>query len=115
MESYAELILKRIHIRKDLAVSRRFLMLCNSIDESIDYAADSFIYSMNLWVMGHESTVKVPADWWQALKERWFPQWLLERYPVVMREICVRHLYPNIDNSQPRLVMPVRIEEEDHE
>lgn len=23
-----------------------------------------------------------PADWWQAFKGRYFPHWLLKRYPV---------------------------------
>lgn len=23
-----------------------------------------------------------PADWWQAFKERWFPKWLKDRFPV---------------------------------
>lgn len=23
-----------------------------------------------------------PADWWQAFKERWFPNWVLRRWPV---------------------------------
>jgi hypothetical protein len=26
--------------------------------------------------------VKWPADWWQALRERWFPSWWLRRWPV---------------------------------
>ena len=33
------------------------------------------------------SFVQVPADWWQALRERWAPKWWLRRYPVVTREI----------------------------
>lgn len=24
----------------------------------------------------------IPADWWQAFKERWFPKWALKRWPV---------------------------------
>lgn len=42
--------------------------------------------------------VRYPADWWQAFKGRWFPRWLLRRFPV--RETVVRMeakaLYPQI-------------------
>ena len=31
-----------------------------------------------------------PADWWQALRERWFPKWWLRRYPVRYEEIDVQ-------------------------
>jgi len=34
-----------------------------------------------------------PADWWQAFKERWFPRWLLKKYPVAYRtEVVARKL-----------------------
>ena len=29
---------------------------------------------------------KAPLDWWQAVKERWFPRWALLRWPVEYRE-----------------------------
>lgn len=32
-------------------------------------------------------TMDVPADWWEALRERWFPHWWLRRYPLRMRTI----------------------------
>lgn len=35
-----------------------------------------------------------PETWWDAFKERWFPQWLLRRFPVSWSEIDVdRPLY----------------------
>lgn len=43
-------------------------------------------------------TVSWPADWWQAVKERWFPRWLLAKYPVkyafrVVPTTTVEHRY----------------------
>ena len=26
---------------------------------------------------------KFPRDWWEAFKERWFPEWARKRWPVV--------------------------------
>lgn len=45
----------------------------------------------------HEK-VEVPADWWQHLKQRWFPAWALRRWPARMRTIDVRvtRLCPHI-------------------
>jgi len=31
-------------------------------------------------------TVRWPRDWWQAVKERFFPKWLLRRFPVMYKE-----------------------------
>lgn len=31
-----------------------------------------------------------PENWWEAFKERWFPGWLLRRYPVKMKSINIR-------------------------
>jgi len=28
------------------------------------------------------ASVSYPADWWQAVKERWFPKWAISRWPV---------------------------------
>lgn len=35
--------------------------------------------------ISREESVAYPADWWQHLKERWFPQWALKRWPVRMQ------------------------------
>lgn len=34
----------------------------------------------------------VPADWWQAARQRWCPAWWLRRYPVVLRDIVIRRV-----------------------
>jgi len=42
--------------------------------------------------------VEWPADWWQAVKERWLPAWAKGRWPVKMRGACLvaRELYPKM-------------------
>lgn len=39
-----------------------------------------------------------PSDWWQAFKARWFPNWLLRRYPVTTTtfRLTASALYPKI-------------------
>ncbi len=43
-------------------------------------------------------TITVPEDWWQAFKQRWFPQFLLKRYPArtVTHTWDVKQMYPDI-------------------
>jgi len=40
---------------------------------------------------------KYPADWWQALKDRWFPAWLKQRYPVRMKQIIADHIFAELE------------------
>uniref|UniRef100_A0A6M3L0X3 Uncharacterized protein n=1 Tax=viral metagenome TaxID=1070528 RepID=A0A6M3L0X3_9ZZZZ len=44
----------------------------------------------------HKATY--PSDWWQALKERWFPKWALRRWPVrhTTVELKAQALYPSL-------------------
>jgi len=48
--------------------------------------------------------IKHPKDWWQAFKERWFPKWLLRRYPVQYHEehYDVRAFYPKVSLPEER-------------
>ena len=47
-----------------------------------------------------EPIAKYPADWWQAFKVRWFPQWLLKRHPAQYTEIVARHKFPQYPVSK---------------
>ncbi|MEM1297506.1 MAG: hypothetical protein AAGH89_19220 [Verrucomicrobiota bacterium] len=40
--------------------------------------------------------IKVHRDWWQAFKDRWFPAWALELWPVEydVHQVTLQRLYP---------------------
>lgn len=40
-----------------------------------------------------------PADWWEASKERWFPGWLLRRWPVeyIKHHYDARYVFPDME------------------
>lgn len=42
------------------------------------------------------NTVKYPANWKEAFKERWAPKWFLKKYPVKYSYIEVKALYPQL-------------------
>lgn len=51
----------------------------------------------------YNKVIEYPSDWWQAFKDRWFPDWLKRRYPVTMtvHEISAHTIYPHIKVAKP--------------
>jgi len=45
----------------------------------------------------HEEVFEYPTDWWQAFKERWFPKWLLNRYPVALSHVWSYSKLPEVN------------------
>ena len=45
-----------------------------------------------------DKVIKYPKTWWDAFKERWFPDWLKARFPVTYKvhEFRADALYPNL-------------------
>jgi len=44
-----------------------------------------------------EEVFDYPADWWQWFKQRWFPEWLIKRYPIRMARIWAIHSFPELN------------------
>lgn len=78
----------------------RFSEAESFIQNSVDMQIQGYIWGEH----GKTETIKYPATWRDAFKERWFPKWLLARYPVQYRvhEINTTTLYPNFKISMPR-------------
>jgi hypothetical protein len=53
--------------------------------------ANNLLMTLHAFVPAQKKThtVRYPADWWQAVKDRWYPAWALSRWPVVYRQITV--------------------------
>ena len=68
------------------------------------YADDILSYEMPRVIWELECTVfgevleegKWPVNWWQAFRERWFPEFWLSRYPVQYDHVSAAALYPKI-------------------
>lgn len=58
------------------------------VDQAAERVADEVVFRFNsAFAAGSEFTVeagevKVPLDWWQAVRQRWAPTWWLRRWPV---------------------------------
>jgi hypothetical protein len=72
------------------------------LDFREDVLSRQFIFDLKTFMMGqHLEDIEksYPVDWWQAFKERWFPKWWLEQWPVQYNKIHIRvdALYPKIE------------------
>lgn len=102
VEKPEEVILKNFHYASSMYISEKMLKqyngtyvdLLKSVFGGLEARMGAYIAGQNL----KEITSKYPSDWWQAFKERWFPNWLLEYYPVKYTAVKLeaRVLYPEI-------------------
>lgn len=91
------------------AVTRAFLDTAGfNVWEDV---AGTLIVELQGYLYDHQKTVSVeyPADWWEALKERFAPQWLLTTHPVrkTRREWTFAAVFPDIKSNKPSYLMRV--------
>ena len=48
--------------------------------------------------------IRYPKDWWEAVKERWFPVWLIKKFPVQYTVIDID--YPRYKAVCPHIDVP---------
>ena len=60
--------------------------LCRDVVDQMLYEMRVFVWAEDLGENIQVVAVEQPADWWQHFKERWFPAWLLRRFPVRMEK-----------------------------
>ena len=60
--------------------------------------------------------VKYPRNWWQAFKERFFPGWVLKRWPVEYHNVVldVMAIYPNFRPAIPDQECRLTIQRKDY-
>jgi len=103
-----ETILEKIRCNITQYVSKRFLddLQFEKIEDEI---TGRMIYLLKCWVWGKqvcktvEETTAIPLTWWDAFKERWFPNFLQKRFPIKYKTIntVVRHFHvcPHINQK----------------
>jgi len=59
---------------------------------------ESAVFQITTMVAGERiKEIKYPLNWWQAFRERWFPKFVLDRWPVKYHTWKIDFLYPEID------------------
>lgn len=106
--------LEKLRVGAQVALSQELLgedvkIIQNVLNERIIFSVKGYVWAESEKV--RRQTIKFPRDWWQAFKERWFPNWLLNRYPVDYHivDIDVNAIYPGfrfaIPNQEGRLII----------
>ena len=82
------------------------------LNDDIDVAARTVGESLMVQIKAHVLAIPKerivvnqswPKDWWQAVRERWCPQWWLRRYPVQYNRVYVNK--PIFGNVCPHVSM----------
>lgn len=69
----------------------------SNVEQYRDQMLARMVYQLKADVYGNViESVRYPKDWKQAFKERWFPQWLLKRYPVEYKEYTLDVIIPGL-------------------
>ena len=85
-------------------------MLGSEIDLRFVYSQVLYEVRGFIWARNFKTVViKYPLNWWEAVKERWFYDWMLERWPVRYQERIIEAtaLYP--EYNAPSLLGQCRI------
>ena len=51
----------------------------------------------------HPTKLNCKGLWWQYFKQRWFPDWLLRKFPVKEEEIIAVHKFPELNIPEQAL------------
>ncbi len=69
-------------------------------------AADIEFYFVGEKVDERQKIIRYPLDWWQSFKERFLPDWLKKKFPILYREIIVKierkAVYPQLPHMLKR-------------
>jgi hypothetical protein len=109
--------LERLYICKAMAMNTTLMGMDIDIrkdilERAVTYQVRGFLWSRSL----KRYEVRWPANWKEAVKERWFPEWALRRWPVKYssKRMELKAVWPTlrmeVPDHQPRLVMLVNNE-----
>lgn len=81
-------------------ISRRFAEEMR-VSSEISPVVNGMIFTLTQAIWGHkvgDRVAEYPADWWQAVKERFFPRWAQRRWPVKYKQVEfeTRDLFPEV-------------------
>ena len=63
----------------------------------LEHEGQKVIRAMLQIATQEEELCSYPADWWAAFKLRWFPVWLLKRYPAKEVQVMAVHKFPELN------------------
>lgn len=95
-------VLEQLKLRSSVSISEQTLRNVK-ITEYRDLLYQTLVINVEaIFNQLKIEAARYPADWWQAVKERWFPQWLLSRYPVEYTSVPRYAVCPHLDSKKDK-------------
>lgn len=66
--------------------------------------SEHYIVSMRRKLLAYVAGSRIirhPDNWWEAFKERWFPKWLLKKFPVCYKTYDSLVVFPDFFDKHP--------------
>jgi len=106
--TFSQIELEKIRIAAQVVIDRQ--LMGAKVQWLEHHLTDQLVIQIQGYLLGETKEpepIVYPKTWWDALKIRWFPKWLLKRYPAerVRHDIKFNIMYPNFR---------VRLPTEDH-
>lgn len=103
--AYKEVILEKIQVGSSVVLSKEGILGLHFEVREPHFGAH-WVAEWRGYIWGEQQKhyeFKAPADWLEAVKERFFPAWALRRWPVLYRRdvVDVKALYPELNISLP--------------
>jgi hypothetical protein len=78
-----------------------------AIEQMEEFVSERLTYQLTGYILSRpvkDLKFEYPRDWWEAVKERFAPAWVLKRWPVqrTTHVVKVRDLYPEANFAIPR-------------
>ena len=104
MVNYREVELEKIRFALDQYISSELLdseLYIDLVGDQIRACIRGFIWGES--GSAHYQEIEYPRDWFQAFKARWFPAWLIKRYPIIYHKVIidVKTIYPEFKAIVP--------------
>lgn len=84
--SYETLTLPIVQFAVEQAISRRDLAYHVNAEVFLRDVSDHLVMVLRAELASdkvRDETIRYPANWFEAFKQRWFPTWILKRFPVL--------------------------------
>lgn len=96
--TFESITLEKMNYTVSRRISRQEMNIANiNLEGYMDHVSRDLVINLTAAIASKDLPgVKFPSDWKESFKERWFPEWLLKKYPVKYTEYTAKALYPDI-------------------
>jgi hypothetical protein len=100
-EVVEQIKLNRMDFHQRGLIPKRVLELEPDLNAHIDRFTHDMVLQLDAFIFGQDLesfSIQHPKDWWEAVKERFMPEWLKTKFPVVYarHQINPKALFPHV-------------------